>query len=58
VSSTVAGHEYQCLYGREASMMPPLLFNAIDSFMQAMLFLFVFVFGLVAILYRMVMVVV
>ena len=37
-------------------MMPPLLFNAIDSFMQGMLFLFVF--GLVAILYRMVMVVV
>ena len=33
-------------------MMPPLLFNAIDSFMQAMLFLFVF--GLVAIIYRMV----
>lgn len=31
--------------------MPPLLFNAVDSFMQAMLF----VFGLVAILYRVVL---
>jgi hypothetical protein len=32
--------------------LPPFLFNVVDSFLRAVLFLFVF--GLVAILYRMV----
>jgi hypothetical protein len=49
----VPGNAAATAWHSETSMfLPPFLFNVVDSFLKAVLFLFVF--GLVAILYRMV----